>query len=237
MFATKNGIVKRTRLSEYARPRFNGVNALNIREDDRLVGAILTEGDSEIILADKAGRAIRFSERQVREMGRGATGVKGMTLTGENDEVVGMICIRANTTDDVLVVSKKGMGKRSLLDDYRVTHRGGKGVKTINITDKTGDLIAIKNVNDGNDLVIINKSGIMIRLKVSELRQMGRNTQGVKLINLGKKNDEIASVCKVDTEPEELEDADIADNGFDVNPEIPSPEESANTEGTDDNNE
>lgn len=115
------------------------------------------------------------------------------------------------------------MGKRSLLDDYRVTHRGGKGVKTINITDKTGDLIAIKNVNDGNDLVIINKSGIMIRLKVSELRQMGRNTQGVKLINLGKKNDEIASVCKVDTEPEELEDADIADNGFDVNPEIPSP--------------
>lgn len=129
------------------------------------------------------------------------------------------------------------MGKRSLLDDYRVTHRGGKGVKTINITDKTGDLIAIKNVNDGNDLVIINKSGIMIRLKVSELRQMGRNTQGVKLINLGKKNDEIASVCKVDTEPEELEDADIADNGFDVNPEIPSPEESANTEGTDDNNE
>lgn len=233
MFATKNGIVKRTRLSEYARPRFNGVNALTIREDDRLVGAILTEGDSEIILADKAGRAIRFSEQQVREMGRGATGVKGMTLAGENDEVVGMICIRANTTDDVLVVSKKGMGKRSLLEDYRVTHRGGKGVKTINITDKTGDLIAIKNVNDGNDLVIINKSGIMIRLKVSELRQMGRNTQGVKLINLGKKNDEIASVCKVDTEPEELEESDITGN---VNSENPSPEEPENTEESDDNN-
>ncbi len=236
VFATKNGIVKRTRLSEYARPRFNGVNALTIREDDRLVGAILTEGDSEIILADKAGRAIRFSEQQVREMGRGATGVKGMTLAGENDEVVGMICIRANTTDDVLVVSKKGMGKRSLLEDYRVTHRGGKGVKTINITDKTGDLIAIKNVNDGNDLVIINKSGIMIRLKVSELRQMGRNTQGVKLINLGKKNDEIASVCKVDTEPEELEESDITGNYPDVNSEIPSPEEPENTEESDDNN-
>ena len=208
VFATKKGIVKRTCLSEYSRPRANGVNALNIRDDDRLVGAILTEGDSEIILADKVGRAIRFSEQKVREMGRGATGVKGMTLAGPDDEVIGMICMRANTTDDVLVVSKKGMGKRSALDDYRVTNRGGKGVKTINITDKTGDLIAIKNVNDNNDLVIINKSGIMIRLKVSELRQMGRNTQGVKLINLGKKNDEIASVCKVESEAEDVENVD-----------------------------
>ena len=204
VFATKNGIVKRTRLSEYSRPRFNGVNAINIREDDRLIGAILTEGDSEVILADRKGRAIRFPETAIREMGRTATGVKGMNLDTD-DEVVGMICMRANTDDDVLVVSQKGMGKRSKLEDYRVTNRGGKGVKTLNLTDKTGDLIAIKNVNDNNDLVIINKSGIMIRMKVSELRQMGRNTQGVRLINLEKKGDVIASVCKVASAPDEAE--------------------------------
>ena len=202
MFATKQGIIKRTRLSEYSRPRFNGVNALNIREDDQLIGAILTEGDSEVILANRNGRAIRFNETKVRAMGRTATGVKGMTLDGPDDEVVGMICMRANTADDVLVVSEQGMGKRSKLEDYRVTNRGGKGVKTINITEKTGKLIAIKNVSDSNDLVIINKSGITIRLRVSDLRVMGRATQGVRLINLEKKNDEIASVCKVDTEPE-----------------------------------
>lgn len=205
VFATKNGIVKRTRLSEYSRPRFNGVNAINIREDDRLIGAILTEGDSEVILADRKGRAIRFPETAIREMGRTATGVKGMNLDA-NDEVVGMICMRANTDDDVLVVSQKGMGKRSKLEDYRVTNRGGKGVKTLNLTDKTGDLIAIKNVNDNNDLVIINKSGIMIRMKVSELRQMGRNTQGVRLINLEKKGDVIASVCKVASAPDEADE-------------------------------
>ncbi len=212
VFATKNGIVKRTRLSEYSRPRFNGVNAINIREDDRLIGAILTEGDSEVILADRKGRAIRFSETAIREMGRTATGVKGMNLDAD-DEVVGMICMRANTDDDVLVVSQKGMGKRSKLEDYRVTNRGGKGVKTLNLTDKTGDLIAIKNVNDNNDLVIINKSGIMIRMKVSELRQMGRNTQGVRLINLEKKGDVIASVCKVASAPDEAEEE---------NPELPA---------------
>lgn len=207
VFATKNGIVKRTRLSEYSRPRFNGVNAINIREDDRLIGAILTEGDSEVILADRKGRAIRFPETAIREMGRTATGVKGMNLDAD-DEVVGMICMRANTDDDVLVVSQRGMGKRSKLEDYRVTNRGGKGVKTLNLTDKTGDLIAIKNVNDNNDLVIINKSGIMIRMKVSELRQMGRNTQGVRLINLEKKGDVIASVCKVASAPEEAEETE-----------------------------
>lgn len=202
VFATKKGIVKRTRLSEYSRPRANGVNAININDDDQLIGAILTEGDSEVLLAGRDGKAIRFNETEIRSMGRTATGVKGMTLTGDDDEVVGMICMRSNTTDDVLVVSEQGMGKRSKLEDYRVTHRGSKGVKTMNITDKTGKLISIKNVNDGNDLVIINKSGITIRIKVADLRVMGRATQGVRLINLEKKNDEIASVCKVDTDPD-----------------------------------
>lgn len=209
VFATKKGIVKRTRLSEYSRPRANGVNAININDDDQLIGAILTEGDSEVLLAGRDGKAIRFNETEIRSMGRTATGVKGMTLTGDDDEVVGMICMRSNTTDDVLVVSEQGMGKRSKLEDYRVTHRGSKGVKTMNITDKTGKLISIKNVNDGNDLVIINKSGITIRIKVADLRVMGRATQGVRLINLEKKNDEIASVCKVDTAPDEVDAEEI----------------------------
>ena len=210
VFATKNGIVKRTSLSAYSRPRANGVRALNIAEDDQLVGAILTEGDSEVILANSKGYAIRFPETAVRSMGRTATGVKGMRLS-EDDQVIGMICMRAGTRDDVLVVSEQGMGKRSALEDYRVTNRGGKGVKTINITAKTGKLIAIKNVNDDNDLVIINKSGIAIRLKVSSLRIVGRATQGVRLINLEKKNDEIASVCKVDTEPETTDEESVRD--------------------------
>ena len=202
VFATKNGIVKKTSLSQYARPRVNGVIAINLIEGDQLIGAVLTEGDSDIILASRNGRAIRFPETKIRPMGRPATGVKGMTLDGPDDEVVGMVCMRNNTDQDVLVVSEQGMGKRSKLEDYRVTNRGGKGVKTINITEKTGKLIGIKNVNDDNDLVIINKSGIMIRMRVSELRVMGRATQGVKLINLEKKNDEIASVCKVRSQPE-----------------------------------
>ena len=210
VFATKNGLVKKTSLAEYSRPRTNGVIAINLREDDQLIGAILTEGDSEIILANSNGRAIRFPETSIRSMGRPATGVKGMTLD-DDDEIVGMISLPANTNDDVLVVSEQGMGKRSKLEDYRVTNRGGKGVKTMNITDKTGKLIAIKNVSDDNDLVIINKSGITIRLKVSELRLMGRATQGVKLINLEKKNDEIASVCKVQSEPDEEENIEQLD--------------------------
>ncbi len=230
VFATKNGIVKRTRLSEYSRPRANGVRALNINDDDKLVGAILTEGNSEVILANSKGYAIRFAETQVRAMGRTATGVRGMSLT-EGDEIIGMICMRDGTRDNVLVVSEQGMGKRSALEDYRVTHRGGKGVKTINITPKTGKLIAIKNVNDDNDLVIINKSGIAIRLKVSSLRIVGRATQGVRLINLEKKNDEIASVCKVDTEPESTDEENMRDafNG-DVNENI-EPTENAEDSG------
>ena len=211
VFATKNGLVKKTRLSEYSRPRANGVIAINLREDDQLIGAILTEGDSEVILADRNGRAIRFNESTIRTMGRSAIGVKGMTLSSADDEIVGMICMRTSADDDVLVVSEQGMGKRSKLEDYRVTNRGGKGVKTMNITEKTGKLIAIKNVNDSNDLVIINKSGIMLRMKVSSLRVMGRNTQGVRLINLEKKNDEIASVCKVQSQPES-EEAELATN-------------------------
>ena len=215
VFATKNGVVKKTALKEYSRPRTNGVIAINLLENDQLIDAVLTEGDSEIILANKNGRAIRFNENQVRNMGRPSTGVKGMTLDGPEDGIVGMICMRTGANDNVLVVSEKGMGKRSELDDYRITHRGGKGVKTMNITDKTGKLIAIKNVNDDNDLVIINKSGIMIRMKVTDLRVMGRNTQGVRLINLEKKNDEIASVCKVQTQPEVDEDINIDDEDSD----------------------
>lgn len=232
VFATKNGVVKKTALKEYSRPRTNGVIAINLLENDQLIDAVLTEGDSEIILANKNGRAIRFNENQVRNMGRPSTGVKGMTLDDSEDGIVGMICMRTGANDNVLVVSEKGMGKRSELDDYRITHRGGKGVKTMNITDKTGKLIAIKNVNDDNDLVIINKSGIMIRMKVTDLRVMGRNTQGVRLINLEKKNDEIASVCKVQTQPEVDEDINIDDIENDV-PEVDNETENNNT----DNNE
>lgn len=232
VFATKNGVVKKTALKEYSRPRTNGVIAINLLENDQLIDAVLTEGDSEIILANKNGRAIRFNENQVRNMGRPSTGVKGMTLDGPEDAIVGMICMRTGANDNVLVVSEKGMGKRSELDDYRITHRGGKGVKTMNITDKTGKLIAIKNVNDDNDLVIINKSGIMIRMKVTDLRVMGRNTQGVRLINLEKKNDEIASVCKVQTQPEVDEDINIDDIENNV-PEVDNETENNNT----DNNE
>ena len=232
VFATKNGVVKKTALKEYSRPRTNGVIAINLLENDQLIDAVLTEGDSEIILANKNGRAIRFNENQVRNMGRPSTGVKGMTLDDPEDGIVGMICMRTGANDNVLVVSEKGMGKRSELDDYRITHRGGKGVKTMNITDKTGKLIAIKNVNDDNDLVIINKSGIMIRMKVTDLRVMGRNTQGVRLINLEKKNDEIASVCKVQTQPEVDEDINIDDIENNV-PEVDNETENNNT----DNNE
>lgn len=232
VFATKNGVVKKTALKEYSRPRTNGVIAINLLENDQLIDAVLTEGDSEIILANKNGRAIRFNENQVRNMGRPSTGVKGMTLDGPEGGIVGMICMRTGANDNVLVVSEKGMGKRSELDDYRITHRGGKGVKTMNITDKTGKLIAIKNVNDDNDLVIINKSGIMIRMKVTDLRVMGRNTQGVRLINLEKKNDEIASVCKVQTQPEVDEDINIDDIENNV-PEVDNETENNNT----DNNE
>lgn len=205
VFCTKNGIVKKTCLSEYSRPRQNGINAITIREDDRVVEVRLTSGNDEIILANRNGRAIRFNEQNVRVMGRTATGVRGMTLDEGDDEVVGMITMPVNSQDNILVVSELGYGKRSDIDSYRITNRGGKGVKTINITEKTGRLVSIKDVNDGNDLMIINKSGIVLRLEVSALSVIGRASQGVRLINLGKRNDEIASVCVVDSEPEQVE--------------------------------
>ncbi|MGN0219750.1 MAG: DNA gyrase subunit A [Muribaculaceae bacterium] len=203
VFATKNGIVKKTLLAEYARVLAKGKKALVIREDDRLIGVELTDGNSEILMANRNGRAIRFHESKLRAMGRVSTGVRGMRLDGGDDEVIGLIAMSSDSEDNVMVISEKGFGKRSLLDGYRVTNRGGKGVKTMNISDKTGLLVAFKSVNDDNDLVIINKSGITLRIHVSDIRVMGRATQGVKLINLDKRNDVIASVCCVEADPEE----------------------------------
>ena len=197
VFATKNGTVKKTCLEAYSRPRSNGVNAINILDGDEVVDVRLTNGMNEIILANRNGRAVRFDEDAVRAMGRVSTGVRGMQLDGDDDQVVGMIIVNNADTETVMVVSENGYGKRSQVEDYRKTNRGGKGVKTFSITEKTGRLVAIKNVTDDNDLMIINKSGIAIRLAVSDCRVMGRATQGVRLINLSKKNDVIASVCKV----------------------------------------
>lgn len=210
VFATRNGIIKKTSLAEYARINVKGKKAIIIRDGDQVIGVDLTDGNSEILMANRNGRAIRFHESKVRSMGRVSTGVRGMTLDPDpSDEIVGMICMKADTDNNVMVVSEKGYGKRSLLDDYRVTNRGGKGVKTINVTDKTGHLVALKSVNDDNDLVIINKSGITLRLHVTDIRVMGRATQGVRLINLDKRADEIASVCCVDADPdEEVEEID-----------------------------
>ena len=197
VFATKNGTIKKTCLEAYSRPRTNGVNAINIVDGDEVVAVRLTNGKNEIILANRNGRAVRFDENTVRSMGRVSTGVRGMQLDGDDDQVVGMIIVNNAETETVMVVSENGYGKRSQVEDYRKTNRGGKGVKTFSITEKTGRLVAIKNVTDDNDLMIINKSGIAIRLAVSDCRVMGRATQGVRLINLSKKNDVIASVCKV----------------------------------------
>lgn len=213
LFCTRKGVIKKTKLEAYSRPRQNGVNAITIREDDQVIQVRLTTGDSQIIIANKNGRAIRFHESAVREMGRNATGVKGMTLDDNGDEVVGMICVNDPEKETIMVVSEQGYGKRSLIEDYRITNRGGKGVKTLNITDKTGCLVAIKCVTDENDLVIINKSGITLRMKVADVRVMGRATQGVRLINLEKRNDEIASVCKVLSESvdEDLQDDNVTE--------------------------
>ncbi|EOA58389.1 MULTISPECIES: DNA gyrase subunit A [Bacteroides] len=201
LFCTKNGVIKKTLLEQYSRPRQNGVNAITIREDDRVIEVRMTNGNNEIIIANRNGRAIRFHEAAVRVMGRTATGVRGITLDNDGqDEVVGMICIKNLETESVMVVSEQGYGKRSEIEDYRKTNRGGKGVKTMNVTDKTGKVVTIKSVTDENDLMIINKSGITIRLKVADVRIMGRATQGVRLINLEKRNDQIGSVCKVTTE-------------------------------------
>ena len=197
VFATKNGLIKKTLLEAYSRPRANGVIAINIQEGDEVVGVRLTNGHNELVLANRNGRAVRFDENAVRAMGRVSTGVRGMRLDGGDDEVVGMVVVNKPDEETIMVVSENGYGKRSLVEDYRVTNRGGKGVKTIGITEKTGRLVAIKVVTDENDLMIINKSGIVIRLSVKECRVMGRATQGVRLINLTKKNDVIASVCKV----------------------------------------
>ena len=205
LMCTKKGVIKKTSLESYSRPRQNGIKAINIREDDQLLEAKLTNGSMDIMMALKSGKCIRFNEEKARSMGRGSTGVRGIRLANEKDQVIGMICVDDVETE-VLVVSENGYGKRSKVNDYRTTNRGGKGVKTINITDKTGNLIAIKNVKDGDDLMIINKSGITIRMSVDDMRVMGRATQGVRLINL-KNDDIIAAVAKVEISDEEKEDS------------------------------
>lgn len=225
LFCTRKGIIKKTCLEAYSRPRQNGVNAITLRDDDGLIGVCMTNGNNEVLIASRNGRAIRFHESEVREMGRIATGVRGMRLADDaNDEVVGMVCIKkkeGKVPDTILVVSEYGYGKRTALDDedgepiYRITSRGGKGVKTLNITEKTGKLVAFKNVTDENDLMIINKSGITIRVSVSELSVIGRATQGVRLINLGKRNDQIASVCKVLSESESESEEKYPGNDID----------------------
>jgi DNA gyrase subunit A len=209
IMATKKGTVKKTSLEQYSRPRQNGINAIGIREGDELLEAKLTTGTSQILLGLKSGKAIRFEESKTRPMGRNASGVRGITLAHDNDEVIGMVSVH-NFDEDILVVSENGYGKRSSIDDYRITNRGGKGVKTISITEKTGGLVSIKNVSDSDDLMIINKSGIAIRMGVEDLRVMGRATQGVRLINL-KDNDSIAAVAKVMKDEDELDETDILD--------------------------
>ena len=232
VFATKNGIIKKTCLEAYSRPRANGVNAINILEGDQVVGVRLTNGHNELLLANRNGRAIRFNEAELRPMGRVSTGVRGMRLDGGDDEVVGLVCVNDPQTETIMVVSENGYGKRSDVDDYRKTARGAKGVKTISITEKTGRLVAIKVVTDENDLMIINKSGILIRLKVADVRVMGRATQGVRLINLTKKNDVIASVCKVMTESEEETETIVEPDDTQIvdSDESPNVENTENTE-------
>ena len=214
VFATKQGIIKKTRLDAYKNVRAAGVIAINVNEGDEVVGVRLTNGKNELLLANRNGRAVRFDENDVRTMGRVSTGVIGMRLDGGDDEVVGMVCVNDPNVETIMVVSENGYGKRSEVEDYRKTARGAKGVKTLAITEKTGRLVAIKVVTDETDLMTINKSGILIRLKVADVRVMGRATQGVRLINLTKKNDVIASVCKVmhsQAEEEDVEEAEIVD--------------------------
>ncbi len=237
IFCTKQGIIKKTSLADYSRPRANGVNAINIREDDRVVSVVLTNGEDELMIANRNGRAIRFNESAVRAMGRTATGVRGIRLDEDQpDEVVGMICVHDPERETVLVVSEKGLGKRSAVTDYRETNRGGKGVKTLNVTDKTGHVVAIKTVTEEEDLMIINKSGVTIRLKVADVSMQGRATQGNRLINLEKRNDVISSVCLVSTETEEDETEDT-EEGTDNTTEAPATGDTGNvTDATADNN-
>lgn len=204
VFATRQGVIKKTSLAEYARVNIKGKKAILIREGDQVIGVQLTDGNSEILMANRNGRAIRFNESTVRQMGRVSTGVRGMRLDDDpNDEIIGMICMHPDDNKNVMVISENGFGKRSLLDGYRITNRGGKGVKSMNVTDKTGHVVALMSVDDENDLVIINRSGITLRVRVADIRVTGRATQGVRIINLDKRGDEIASVCCVDTDPEE----------------------------------
>jgi DNA gyrase subunit A len=235
IMATKKGQVKKTSLEQYSRPRTNGINAITIKEGDELLEAKLTTGDSQVMLALKSGKSIRFEEAKTRPMGRTASGVRGITLQHENDEVIGMVAVN-DMESNILVVSEKGYGKRSKLEDYRITNRGGKGVKTLNISEKTGDLVAIKNVDDSNDLMIINKSGLTIRMAVEDLRVMGRATQGVRLINI-KGDDSIAAVAKVMREEgdAEADSEDINPEGVDVDGETENGTEIEND--TNDNQE
>jgi DNA gyrase subunit A len=231
IMVTKKGQTKKTSLEQYSRPRTNGINAITIREDDELLEAKLTDGNSQIMIAAKSGKSIRFEEGKTRPMGRNASGVRGITLQDEKDEVIGMVSI-PDDQSDILVVSEKGYGKRSKLEDYRITNRGGKGVKTINITEKTGSLVAIKNVTDSDDLMIINKSGVVIRIAVEDLRVMGRATQGVRLIKI-RENDSIAAVAKVMHE-EEIEEDVIDENITDVTGELPNDETKTDENHTND---
>lgn len=208
VMCTKNGIIKKTTLRAYSRPRSNGINAITIKDGDELLEAKLTDGNNEILMAKKSGKAIRFNESLVRPMGRTAAGVRGVRLESDTDEVVGMVCVSNIEDETIMVVSEKGYGKRTAVQDYRITGRGGKGVKTLNITEKTGNLVTIKAVTDEDELMIINKSGIAIRLPLDELRVMGRATQGVRLIKM-KESDQIASVAKVKRDDEEEEVGEI----------------------------
>jgi DNA gyrase subunit A len=243
IFATKNGTVKKTVLEQYSRPRANGVIAISLAEGDEVVDVRLTNGHNEMIIANRNGRACRFNENDIRTMGRTATGVRGMRLDDGDDQVVGMVVVNDPESETIMVVSEQGYGKRSQVEDYRITKRGGKGVKTLSVTDKTGLLVAIKNVTDENDLMIINKSGIVIRLAVSDVRVMGRATQGVRLINLAKKNDVIASVCKVmsselEATVEEESRAQWAQKSEEIKndsvADVPAGEDKPNIESTDD---
>jgi DNA gyrase subunit A len=227
VMCTKKGVIKKTTLEAYSRPRTNGINAITIREDDELLQAKLTDGKNEILMGLRSGKAIRFPEEKVRAVGRTAQGVKGVTLAGPDDEVVGMVII-VDGSKDVLVVSENGYGKRSAVEDYRITNRGGKGVKTLSVTDKTGSLVAILGVTDEDDLMVINKSGITIRTGADELRTMGRATQGVRLINL-RNNDSIAAVCRTPKSEEddalsEGEEGSKDDGGAADAGEAPAPE-------------
>ncbi|MFA7066976.1 MAG: DNA gyrase subunit A [Dysgonamonadaceae bacterium] len=239
IFSTKRGIVKKTVLEQYSRPRQNGVIAIGLKDDDEVISVRMTNGKKDIILANRNGRAIRFNESKVRSMGRTATGVIGMRLDDKDDEVIGMISMDATSEDTILVVSEKGYGKRTRLNDedgvpvYRITNRGGKGVKTMNITEKTGKLVSIKSVSDENDLMIINKSGITIRVNISDIRTMGRATQGVRLINLDKRNDEIASVCKVDGQEDDENGISLDDMISDETPDIDIDIDSNNEDNND----